>query len=346
MAAETCVIARHGILNTSCRGQRRDRNTVISTIDSLCGIAPEMEGHVPVLANECLEFLAPRADGVYLDCTFGGGGHSELVLEAADCTLVAIDQDPFAAKRAEEMKARYGERFRFHRMNFETLDQLEEGPFDGILFDFGVSSYQLDEVDRGFSFRGEAPLDMRMNPESGVSAADWLATASRQELMRAIRDYAEEQNWRRIVDTILRVRAETELSTTTQLADLILSCTPARVRFGSKLHPATKTFQGIRIAVNDELGVIERGLPAAFAQLKVGGVLCAMSFHSLEDRIAKNLFRKWAGRPEGVRDNRPQDMREVLAEMVTRRPATASDKEVAENPRSRSAKLRVIRKVK
>ncbi|MDQ8204403.1 16S rRNA (cytosine(1402)-N(4))-methyltransferase RsmH [Pelagicoccus sp. SDUM812003] len=319
---------------------------MISTIDSLFGIAPEMEGHVPVLAQETLEHLAPRDGGLYLDCTFGGGGHTELILQAAHCSVVAIDQDPFAAKRAEEVKARYGERFIFHRMNFETLDQLEEGPFDGILFDFGVSSYQLDEIDRGFSFRGEAPLDMRMNPESGVSASTWLATASRHQLIRAIRDYAEEKNWRRIVDAILQAQGKDELNTTSQLANLILSCTPARVRFSSKLHPATKVFQGIRIAVNDELGVIERGLPAAFQQLKTGGILCAISFHSLEDRIAKNLFRKWAGRPEGARDNRPQDMREVLAELVSRRPVSASDKEVAENPRSRSAKLRVIRKVK
>ncbi|MDQ8185446.1 16S rRNA (cytosine(1402)-N(4))-methyltransferase RsmH [Pelagicoccus sp. SDUM812002] len=319
---------------------------MISAIDSLGGIAPIMEGHVPVLAAETLEHLAPRDGGLYLDCTFGGGGHTELVLNAADCTVVGLDQDPQAVARAAEIKERYGDRFRFHRMNFETLDQLEEGPFDGILFDFGVSSFQLDEVDRGFSFRGEAPLDMRMNPEAGVSAAHWLATADRAELIHAIRGYAEEKNWRKIVDAILAAREKNELSTTTQLADLILSCTPARVRFSSKLHPATKVFQGIRIAINDEIGVIERGLPAAFNQLKIGGILCAISFHSLEDRVAKVLFRRWAGRPEGSRDNRPQDMRETLCELLGKRPITASDKEVAENPRSRSAKLRVLRKIK
>ena len=305
-----------------------------------------MEGHVPVLAAETLEHLAPRDGGLYLDCTFGGGGHSELILKAADATVVALDQDPAAVERAAALKQEYGERFRFHRMNFETLDQLEEGPFDGILFDFGVSSFQLDEMDRGFSFRGEAPLDMRMNPEAGVSAAQWLAAASRHELMRAIRDYGEEKNWRRIVDGIVDARSKSEITTTTQLSDLVLSCTPARLRFASRLNPATKTFQGIRIAVNDELGVIERGLPAAFEKLKTGGILCAISFHSLEDRIAKNLFRRWAGRPDGARDNRPQDMREVLAEMVTRSPVMAGEEEVAANARSRSAKLRVIRRVK
>ncbi len=305
-----------------------------------------MDGHVPVLAAETLEHLAPRDGGLYLDCTFGGGGHTELVLNAADCTVVGLDQDPQAVARAAEIKERYGDRFRFHRMNFETLDQLEEGPFDGILFDFGVSSFQLDEIDRGFSFRGEAPLDMRMNPEVGVSAAQWLATADQADLLRAIRGYAEEKNWRKIINAILAAREKNELSTTTQLADLILSCTPARVRFSSKLHPATKVFQGIRIAINDEIGVIERGLPAAFDQLKIGGVLCAISFHSLEDRVVKVLYRRWAGRPEGSKDSRPQDMREKLCEFLGKRPISASDKEVAENPRSRSAKLRVLRKIK
>lgn len=299
-----------------------------------------------MLAAETLELLAPRDGGLYLDCTFGGGGHTELILEAANCVVVAIDQDPLAVARAEDLQARYGERLVFHRMNFESLGDLKEGPFDGILFDFGVSSFQLDELGRGFSFRGEAPLDMRMNPESGASAAQWLASASRYDLARAIRDYAEEPNWRRIVDSIMAARERNELNTTTQLADLILSCTPARVRFTSKLHPATRTFQGIRIAVNDELGVIERGLPAAFERLKSGGVLATISFHSLEDRIAKNLFRRWAGRPDGANDSRPQDMRETLAEMLSRRPVEAGDTEVASNPRSRSAKLRAIRKVK
>ncbi len=305
-----------------------------------------MEGHVPVLASETLEHLAPRDGGLYLDCTYGGGGHAELILEAADCTVVGLDQDPQAVLRAARTEDRFGDRFIFHRTNFENLGQLDEGPFDGILFDFGVSSFQLDELDRGFSFRGEAPLDMRMNPESGMSAADWLATASRQELTRAIRDYAEEKNWRRLVDAILAARGRNELNTTTQLANLILSCTPARVRFTSKLHPATKVFQGIRIAINDELGVIERGLPAAFAKLKIGGALCAISFHSLEDRIVKNLFRRWAGRPDGVGDSRPQDMRETLAELVSRKPIKAGESEVAQNPRSRSATLRAVRKLK
>jgi 16S rRNA (cytosine1402-N4)-methyltransferase len=182
-----------------------------------------------------------------------------------------------------------------------------------------------------------------MNPETGISAADWLASASRRELIQAIRVYGEEKNWRRIVDAIIEARTQSPLKSTQDLSELILSCTPARLRFASKIHPATKTFQGIRIAVNNEIDVIEVGLPAAFKRLKPNGRLCVISFHSLEDRIAKNLFRRWAGRPEPG-DNRPQDMREVKAELLTRRPAVAGDTEVAVNSRSRSAKLRALRK--
>ena len=315
---------------------------MISNLDSFLSNAP-MEGHVPVLSQETLTFLDPKGGGVYLDCTFGGGGHTRMILEAADTSVVALDQDPQAIERADQFTQEFGDRFQFRRMNFANLENLEEGPFDGILFDFGVSSFQLDQLDRGFSFRGEAPLDMRMNPETGISAADWLASASRRELIQAIRVFGEEKNWRRIVDAIIEARTQSPLKATQDLSELILSCTPARLRFASKIHPATKTFQGIRIAVNNEIDVIEVGLPAAFKRLKPNGRLCVISFHSLEDRIAKNLFRRWAGRPEPG-DNRPQDMREVKAELLTRRPAVAGDAEVAVNSRSRSAKLRVLRK--
>ena len=315
---------------------------MISILDSFLSNAP-MEGHVPVLSQETLTFLDPKGGEVYLDCTFGGGGHTRMILEAADTSVVALDQDPQAIERADQFTQEFGDRFQFRRMNFANLENLEEGPFDGILFDFGVSSFQLDQLDRGFSFRGEAPLDMRMNPETGISAADWLASASPRELIQAIRVYGEEKNWRRIVDAIIEARTQSPLKATQDLSELILSCTPARLRFASKIHPATKTFQGIRIAVNNEIDVIEVGLPAAFKRLKPNGRLCVISFHSLEDRIAKNLFRRWAGRPEPG-DNRPQDMREVKAELLTRRPAVAGDTEVAVNSRSRSAKLRVLRK--
>lgn len=305
-----------------------------------------MSGHVPVLAKEVLDLLQPRDGGLYLDGTFGGGGHARLILEAADTRVIALDQDPAAEARAASLAAEYGERFAFRRMNFIDLEQLESGPFDGILFDFGVSSFQLDEKERGFSFRGEAPLDMRMNTESGLTAAEWLASASYEELKRAVRDFGEETNWRRIVDAIIGSRGVSQLTTTTELSDLILSCTPARMRRELKIHPATRAFQGIRIAINDELAVIEKGLPAAFAKLKADGALCAISFHSLEDRIVKKLFRRWAGQPEHIGDSRPQQLRVVQAELLSRRPIMAGETEIAENPRSRSAKLRGLRKAK
>ena len=315
---------------------------MISILDSYLSNTP-MDFHVPVLSQETLTFLDPKGGGVYLDCTFGGGGHTRLILEAADTSVVALDQDPQAIERADQFTQEFGGRFQFRRMNFANLENLEEGPFDGILFDFGVSSFQLDQLDRGFSFKGEAPLDMRMNPETGISAADWLRSASRRELIQAIRVYGEEKNWRRIVDAIIEARSRSLLKSTQDLSEIVLSCTPARLRFASKIHPATKTFQGIRIVVNNEIDVIKVGLPAAFKRLKPNGRLCVISFHSLEDRIAKNLFRRWAGRPEPG-DNRPQDMREVKAELLTRRPAVAGDTEIALNSRSRSAKLRVLRK--
>tara|TARA_B100000900_G_scaffold380415_1_gene366114 strand:+ start:739 stop:1695 length:957 start_codon:yes stop_codon:yes gene_type:complete len=315
---------------------------MISILDSYLSNAP-MDVHVPVLSQETLTFLDPKGGGVYLDCTFGGGGHTRLILEAADTSVVALDQDPQAIERADQFTQEFGGRFQFRRMNFANLENLEEGPFDGILFDFGVSSFQLDQLDRGFSFKGEAPLDMRMNPETGISAADWLRSASRRELIQAIRVYGEEKNWRRIVDAIIEARTRSLLKSTQDLSEIVLSCTPARLRFASKIHPATKTFQGIRIVVNNEIDVIKVGLPAAFKRLKPNGRLCVISFHSLEDRIVKNLFRRWAGRPEPG-DNRPQDMREVKAELLTRRPAVAGDTEIAINSRSRSAKLRVLRK--
>ncbi len=317
---------------------------MILYVASLLGVSL-MSGHAPVLAEEALELLQPQDGGLYLDATFGGGGHTAKLLESAHTRVVALDRDPAAEHRAASLKSRYGDQFAFRHMNFSNLGQMEEGPFDGILFDFGVSSFQLDQLERGFSFKGSGPLDMRMNPHSGLSARDWLATASRDQLCQAIRDFGEEKNWRRIVNAIIDARGASQLSTTADLSDLILSCTPARMRFGSKIHPATKAFQGIRIAVNEELSAIEEGLPSAFEKLKLGGVLCVISFHSLEDRIAKRLFRKWAGRPEGAGDHRPQDMREVKAELLNRRPITASDREVADNPRSRSAKLRGLRKV-
>lgn len=285
--------------------------------------------HVPVLAEESLAGLRVRPAGTYVDATFGAGGHSRLILAALAPAgrLVAFDADPSAAQRAPD-----DPRFRLVHDNFRNLatalDALEIATVDGVLYDLGVSSMQFDEPERGFTFRVAAPLDMRLDPTRGETAADLLETAGEKELADLIFGYGEERAARRIARAIVARREQGRpVRDAAELAALVASVTHVRGR-RERVHPATRTFQALRIAVNDELGALEASLDVAAARLAPGGRIAAISFHSLEDRIVKQRFRS---------DGR--------LHAVTRKPLVASDAEIERNPRARSAKLRVAERV-
>ena len=301
-------------------------------------------GHESVLRGPALAYLTDGRSGAFLDATFGGGGHTRALLEAdMRNSVVALDCDPEAISRGRLLEADFPGRLKLYHMNFELLGELEEDWFIGILFDFGVSSYHFDQAHRGFSFREDGPLDMRLNPEAGIPASEYLQQASHVELVEAVRDFGEEPRWRRVVSAIEAARGTEQLKRTLALADLIEKAVGWR-RPTDRIHPATRSFQGVRIAVNRELAVIEKALPAAFEKLLPGGRLAAISFHSLEDRIVKRFFRRMAGRPEHARDSKPVQFRERLGTLLTNKPIVADAEETSRNARSRSAKLRVIEK--
>jgi len=304
-------------------------------------------GHVPVMLPEVLDALAPRDGGRYVDGTFGGGGYTRGVLARAACTVWGIDRDPTAIARAADLAAELDAHAPGRALvpvegTFGAMAELltDDAPFDGIVLDIGVSSYQLDEAERGFSFRHDGPLDMRMS-RAGRSAADLVNKADEAELADIIYHYGEDRMSRRIASAIVRARQEEPIRTTARLADIVRSVVrPDK----SGIHPATRSFQALRIAVNDELGELQRALDEAPALLDEGGKLVVVTFHSLEDRLVKRAFAQAAGRVSRPSRHEPMAERFVTPDYVLphTRPVLASDEEIGRNPRSRSAKLRSL----
>ena len=309
--------------------------------------------HVPVLLDRVVALVAPpleRPGAVLVDATLGLGGHTEAVLNRCpEARVIGIDRDPHALERSRERLAPFGERVTFvHAVYDEVADVLAElglDHVDGVLFDLGVSSMQLDLRERGFSYAGDAPLDMRMDDSTGPTAADVLNGYPAGELTRILREYGEERFARRIADRIVREREQEPFDRSERLVELVRSAIPAATRRTGG-NPAKRTFQALRIEVNDELSVLRRALPAAIDAVGVGGRVVVMSYHSLEDRLTKQAFAR------GSRSDAPPDMPVVpeahqpILRVLTRGAEKAGEAEVAENPRARSVRLRAAERVR
>ncbi|HXC53741.1 MAG TPA: 16S rRNA (cytosine(1402)-N(4))-methyltransferase RsmH [Rhizomicrobium sp.] len=302
-----------------------------------------MSGHVPVMLGEVLALLAPKAGEHYVDGTFGGGGYARAILEAADCRVLGIDRDPDAIARGQDLVKHFAGRLTLVQGAFSQLEELfGAGRTDGVVLDLGVSSFQFDAPERGFSFQGNGPLDMRMS-RTGETAADFVNGADEKTLSGVIFRLGEERNARRIARAIIDRRPVTE---TAELAAIVKDAQgPAAARFA--IHPATRTFQALRIHVNDELGELERGLEAASNALAPNGRLVVVAFHSLEDRIVKRyLGARSTAVPKGSR-HAPETGRAHDAQfrLLTSRPLSPSESEVHANPRARSARLRAAQRL-
>ncbi len=307
--------------------------------------APE---HFPVMLPEVLEYLQPKDGEVCVDGTFGLGGYSRAILKAANCRVIGIDRDDHAVQYADRLSGDFGERFKLIRGCFgdvkALLAQDGVGRVDGFVLDVGVSSVQLDDASRGFSFRFDGPLDMRMGSE-GQSAADLVNNEDETRLAEIIYVYGEERHSRRVAKEIVRRRLEAPFETTLELAEAVRAVVP---KSRDKIDPATRTFQALRIAVNDELGELERALEASVDILKPGGRLVVVTFHSLEDRIVKRFLKEKSGSVSSVSRHMPviEDAKDVAVfEIKTRKAVCASDEELALNARSRSAKLRAAERL-
>ena len=306
--------------------------------------------HVSVLLNECLDALNIKEDGIYVDGTLGGAGHSSEILKrlSQEGRLIGIDQDTDALKAAQNRLQNFNNvtfvHNNFHNIK-QILDELDIEEVDGILMDLGVSSYQLDKGERGFSYMKDAPLDMRMNRDNEFSAYDVVNTYSEEELYRIIRDYGEEKFAKRIATFIVNARAEKNIETTLELVEIIKNAIPAKARREGP-HPAKRTFQAIRIEVNSELSILNRAIEDGVDKLSKGGRMAIITFHSLEDRIVKNKFRDLA-----VSCRCPREFpicvcgEKAKVKVISRKAIEPTKEEVEINPRSRSAKLRVIEKI-
>lgn len=306
--------------------------------------------HLPVLFGECMDLLSIRPDGVYVDCTAGGGGHSRGILErlGEGGRLLSIDKDPSAVRQTGRVLGAVDTRASHHVLQLDfsrlddAMDRFEINRADGILADLGVSSPQLDSPERGFGYSQDGPLDMRMNPGAALSARDVVNGYPQDALARILRDYGEERFAGRIAAAICRRRADKPYETTAELAATVASAMPARSRNEAQ-HPARRTFQAVRIEVNGELDALKQLLAAAVGRLADHGRLCIISFHSLEDRLVKDAFRSWENPCTCPREFPRCICGAVpLGKIVTRRPVTAGTGEEEANPRSRSAKLRVF----
>ncbi|QSO49826.1 16S rRNA (cytosine(1402)-N(4))-methyltransferase RsmH [Alicyclobacillus mengziensis] len=306
--------------------------------------------HESVLLNELVDSVQPKSGGIYVDCTVGGGGHTErlLQLSSPDGVVIGLDQDENALVHARERLAQHGTRLRLIHENFrriaEVVSELRVGPVDGVVFDLGVSSPQFDVAERGFSYKADAKLDMRMDQTHGITAAEMVNGFEESRLVRVFFEYGEEKFSKSIARAIVRERAKEPIVTTGRLADIIRSAIPAPARRTGP-HPARRVFQALRIAVNDELGALDEALDGAFQVLSSGGRLAVITFHSLEDKIVKHRFVDWCKGcecppefPVCVCGKKPRAM------LVSRKAITPSEVELSRNQRSRSAKLRIVEK--
>lgn len=298
------------------------------------------KGHYPVMLPEVLAALNPQDGQVIVDGTFGGGSYSRAILESANCKVIGLDRDKSAIERGNEIAKNYDGRLSLIQTQFGEIANLELGEIDAVVLDIGVSSYQIDQAERGFSFTKDGPLDMRMG--DGETAAEVLATRTEAEIAKIFWDYGEEKNSRRIARAIVNDREEKPFVSTLQLAGL---CERIYGHKKEKIHPATRVFQALRIYVNDELGELERALDGAYKILKPNGRIVIVTFHSLEDRIVKNFFNERAKISQGSRFAPVLEEIKPTLELLYRKPVIASDKEINENPRSRSAKLRAVIKL-